>query len=269
METFSWSWGKTSPHPTWGVNRVCPDPVRDGPGGGPISHEPNPESRLGECIAHSGQAVAGRPSHVPIRGPLFDRDRLAAIPLVEREALRGEVAGFAIGELADGGRDVRAVLEGGCDCLGVIRYLDGYVADDHGHPVRIPNVICMHEEDFGILWKHTDRRLPDSPEVRNALRLALARYDNFSNSNPVPGIYQAIELRQQKGPAYARAEPRQHGIQLGIGHRSSGRRSGVLGSRFSGHGIVYAEQGKKGIKRVGGAAMPHHPPKTKPAKRQP
>jgi hypothetical protein len=34
--------------------------------------------------------------------------------------------------------------------------------------------------------------LPDSPEVRNALRLALARYDNFSNSNPVPGIYQAI-----------------------------------------------------------------------------
>lgn len=34
--------------------------------------------------------------------------------------------------------------------------------------------------------------LPDSPEVRNALRIALARYDNFSNSNPVPGIYQAI-----------------------------------------------------------------------------
>lgn len=34
--------------------------------------------------------------------------------------------------------------------------------------------------------------LPDSPEVRNSLRLALARYDNFSNSNPVPGIYQAI-----------------------------------------------------------------------------
>ncbi len=30
-------------------------------------------------------------------------------------------------------------LELGCDCLGVIRYLDGYVADDRGgHPVRIP-----------------------------------------------------------------------------------------------------------------------------------
>ena len=58
-------------------------------------------------------------------------------------------------------------LELGCDCLGVIRYLDGYVADDHGHPVRIPNVVCMHEEDYGILWKHTD--LAGRSDVRLSL----------------------------------------------------------------------------------------------------
>ena len=60
-------------------------------------------------------------------------------------------------------------LELGCDCLGVIRYFDGYVADDHGHAVKIPNVVCMHEEDYGILWKHTEpgtrrrRRAPVAP----------------------------------------------------------------------------------------------------------
>ncbi len=47
-------------------------------------------------------------------------------------------------------------LERGCDCLGEIAYLDVTVTDDTGQPKTIPNVICVHEEDFGILWKHTD-----------------------------------------------------------------------------------------------------------------
>src|SRR5690606_36828498 len=41
----------------------------------------------------------------------------------------------------------------GCDCLGVIHYFDGYVNDALGNPVKIPQVICMHEEDYGIQWK--------------------------------------------------------------------------------------------------------------------
>jgi len=40
--------------------------------------------------------------------------------------------------------------------------------------------------------------LPDSPDVRSALLQALRRYDIFSNSNPVPGIYQAITRLYQK-----------------------------------------------------------------------
>ncbi len=56
-------------------------------------------------------------------------------------------------------------LELGCDCLGVIRYFDAHLCDSRGNPLTIKNAICMHEEDYGILWKHTDRRLPDHPEV--------------------------------------------------------------------------------------------------------
>jgi primary-amine oxidase len=47
-------------------------------------------------------------------------------------------------------------LELGCDCLGEITYLDAHLADHAGEPRRIANAICLHEEDSGLLWKHTD-----------------------------------------------------------------------------------------------------------------
>lgn len=49
-------------------------------------------------------------------------------------------------------------LELGCDCLGEIKYFDGFVNDQDGNPVVIKNAICMHEEDYSIGWKHTDFR---------------------------------------------------------------------------------------------------------------
>ena len=42
----------------------------------------------------------------------------------------------------------------GCDCLGWIRYFDVVSHDWQGKPKPIRNAICMHEEDFGILWKY-------------------------------------------------------------------------------------------------------------------
>jgi primary-amine oxidase len=39
----------------------------------------------------------------------------------------------------------------------------------------------MHEEDFGILWKHTDRRLPESPEVRRSRRLVISSVSTVEN----------------------------------------------------------------------------------------
>lgn len=49
-------------------------------------------------------------------------------------------------------------LKLGCDCLGVIKYFDGYVSDSNGAPVKMDNVVCLHEQDNGIGWKHTNYR---------------------------------------------------------------------------------------------------------------
>lgn len=47
----------------------------------------------------------------------------------------------------------------GCDCLGEIHYFDVYMSNCDGRVRRLKNAICMHEEDDGLLWKHTDWRL--------------------------------------------------------------------------------------------------------------
>ncbi|MFE6995527.1 primary-amine oxidase [Microbacterium sp. NPDC057659] len=71
-------------------------------------------------------------------------------------------------------------LELGCDCLGVIRYFDAHVADDRGHAVRVPNVVCMHEEDYGILWKHTEPG-PVGAQVRRSRRLVVSYFATVGN----------------------------------------------------------------------------------------
>jgi primary-amine oxidase len=68
----------------------------------------------------------------------------------------------------------------GCDCLGTIRYFDGHLSDGDGRPVTIANAICVHEEDAGILWKHTDWRTNQS-EVRRARRLSVSMVATVGN----------------------------------------------------------------------------------------
>jgi len=46
----------------------------------------------------------------------------------------------------------------GCDCLGVIKYFDAVIVSSDGKPKEHPNVICLHEQDNGIGWKHTNWR---------------------------------------------------------------------------------------------------------------
>lgn len=72
-------------------------------------------------------------------------------------------------------------LQFGCDCLGDITYLDAHLCDSRGRALTIPNAICIHEEDYGILWKHTDRRLPHSPEVRRSRRLVVSSVSTVEN----------------------------------------------------------------------------------------
>lgn len=49
-------------------------------------------------------------------------------------------------------------LKLGCDCKGAIYYMDGVVSTARGEAAVIKNAICIHEEDNGLLYKHTDFR---------------------------------------------------------------------------------------------------------------
>jgi primary-amine oxidase len=71
-------------------------------------------------------------------------------------------------------------LELGCDCLGEIHYLDAVVADEQGAPRTIGNAICLHEEDFGVGWKHTDL-FNGSAETRRSRRLVISFFTTIGN----------------------------------------------------------------------------------------
>ena len=67
----------------------------------------------------------------------------------------------------------------GCDCLGEIVYLDASVTAGDGQVRTIKNAICMHEEDFGILWKHTD--VDGHTEVRRGRRFVASSIVTVNN----------------------------------------------------------------------------------------
>jgi primary-amine oxidase len=71
-------------------------------------------------------------------------------------------------------------LTRGCDCLGEIVYLDAVVNDAAGEPVVIPNAICMHEEDTGVLWRHIEWR-DGTGEVRRSRRLVISSFSAIGN----------------------------------------------------------------------------------------
>ncbi|KYK57625.1 peroxisomal copper amine oxidase [Drechmeria coniospora] len=49
-------------------------------------------------------------------------------------------------------------LKLGCDCKGAIHYLDAMLSTNKGQAAVIKNAVCIHEEDNGLLYKHTDFR---------------------------------------------------------------------------------------------------------------
>jgi primary-amine oxidase len=68
----------------------------------------------------------------------------------------------------------------GCDCLGEIFYFDDVFADERGEARTRPNAICMHEEDYGILWKHADL-WSGRTEVRRSRRLVISSIATVGN----------------------------------------------------------------------------------------
>ena len=68
----------------------------------------------------------------------------------------------------------------GCDCLGVIHYFDAVVPDLFGNTRTIKNAVCMHEEDSGLSWKHTDVRT-NRTEARRARKLVISSISTVGN----------------------------------------------------------------------------------------
>jgi primary-amine oxidase len=68
----------------------------------------------------------------------------------------------------------------GCDCLGLIRYFDAHMTTSRGDVMTIANAVCLHEEDAGVLWKHTDWRT-NQVEVRRSRRLVVSFIATVAN----------------------------------------------------------------------------------------
>ena len=77
-----------------------------------------------------------------------------------------DIGEYGMGQLANS-------LTLGCDCLGHIHYFDAPMTNSLGELSTIKNAVCLHEEDNGILWKHTDWRT-EEVEVRRSRRLVVS-----------------------------------------------------------------------------------------------
>ncbi|RDA89190.1 hypothetical protein CP532_0537 [Ophiocordyceps camponoti-leonardi (nom. inval.)] len=71
-------------------------------------------------------------------------------------------------DFGDGGMGRAANnLQLGCDCLGAIHYMNAHLVTPQGSPMQARAVVCLHEEDAGVLWKHTNYRTGRAVVVRS------------------------------------------------------------------------------------------------------
>ncbi len=113
--------------------------------------------------------------------PIFHRMSLSdmVVPYGDASPLQYWKHAFDAGETAMGHMSNSLTL--GCDCLGEIVYLDAVFLDNAGEPRTVENAICTHEEDFGILWKHTNTFQELPPEVRRSRRFVVSTVNTVGN----------------------------------------------------------------------------------------
>ncbi|KAF5667257.1 primary-amine oxidase [Fusarium heterosporum] len=111
---------------------------------------------------------------------LFYRLSLAEmfVPYGDPRAPYPRKAAFDLGN--DGAGINANNLQLGCDCLGTIKYFSAYHNTPSGEPLELPNVVCCHEQDDGILWKHTNFRT-NAPVVTRSRILVLQTIITVSN----------------------------------------------------------------------------------------
>jgi len=90
--------------------------------------------------------------------PLFNRISVVemVVPYGNPDPPHHRKHAFDVGEYGTG--LMTNSLKLGCDCKGAIHYLDAVMATSSGDPAIVENAVCIHEEDNGLLYKHTDYR---------------------------------------------------------------------------------------------------------------
>ncbi|KAK6956850.1 hypothetical protein Daesc_002131 [Daldinia eschscholtzii] len=112
--------------------------------------------------------------------PIFYRLSLAemVVPYGNPEHPHQRKHAFDLGEYGAGYMTNSLTL--GCDCKGSIHYLDAQFPTRSGSIRTIKNAICIHEEDDGILFKHTDFR-DESVIVTRARKLIVQQIFTAAN----------------------------------------------------------------------------------------
>ncbi|OXV10221.1 hypothetical protein Egran_02016 [Elaphomyces granulatus] len=112
--------------------------------------------------------------------PIFYRLSLAemVVPYGNPEHPHHRKHAFDLGEY--GGGYMTNSLSLGCDCKGAIHYMDAAFVNRAGASIVIKNAICIHEEDSGVLFKHTDFR-DDSVVVTRGRKLVISHIFTAAN----------------------------------------------------------------------------------------
>ncbi|KAK7422674.1 peroxisomal copper amine oxidase [Neonectria punicea] len=112
--------------------------------------------------------------------PIFYRMSLSemVVPYGNPEHPHQRKHAFDLGEYGAGYLTNSLAL--GCDCKGSIHYLDAFMPTQAGGVRKVKNAICIHEEDDGILFKHTDFR-DESTIVTRARKLIIQQIFTAAN----------------------------------------------------------------------------------------
>ncbi|KAH7886284.1 copper amine oxidase [Phlebopus sp. FC_14] len=121
--------------------------------------------------------------------PIFYRLSLAemVVPYGAPEFPHPRKFAFDTGEYGMG--TMANELSLGCDCLGTIHYLPGSYVTHSGEAFVIKNVICIHEEDAGVLWKHTDYRPGGRSQTVRSRRLVVSMVCTLANYEYIWNYY--------------------------------------------------------------------------------
>ncbi len=138
----------------------------------------------------------------PVQGLVLHQLSLVGRPIIYRAALSDMIVPYGDSDPMHSWKHVLDAseynlgvfinsLKLGCDCLGEIHYFDIHQVNWEGKVRKIENAICMHEEDYGIQWKHHDAQ-SQTTEVRRSRRLVISSV--FTVGNYDYGFYWYLYL---------------------------------------------------------------------------